>query len=46
MAVLELPAERRETLRGLIAPEVGSARFGEIVDQAERRERECLARAG
>ncbi len=45
VAVLERPAERRETLRGLIAPEVGSARFGEIVDQAERRERECLARA-
>ena len=46
VALLEPPGERRETLRGLIAPEVGSARFGENVDQAERRERECLARAG
>ena len=45
VVVLEPPDERRETLRGLIAPEVGSARFGEVVDQAERRERECLARA-
>ncbi len=45
VVLLEPPDERRETLRGLIAPEVGSARFGEVVDQAERRERECLARA-
>jgi hypothetical protein len=46
VALLEPPDEQRETLRGLIAPEVGSARFGEIVDQAERRERACLASAG
>lgn len=45
VALLEPPDERRETLRGLIAPEVGSSSFAEIIDQAERRERECLARA-
>merc|ERR1711969_462802 len=45
--VTELEGEpyRRETLRGLIAPEVGPAEFGAIVDESEAAERLCLARA-
>ena len=45
--VTELEAEpyRRETLRGLIAPEVGPSDFGAIIDAGEVAERQCLARA-
>lgn len=42
---LEPEADRREALRGLIAPEVGAASFDEIVRGAELREQQCLARA-
>lgn len=43
VAELEEPANRRETLRGLVAPEVDAARFDEIADAAEASERSCLA---
>ncbi len=45
--VTELEAEpyRRETLRGLLAPEVGPSDFEAIVDAGEAAERQCLARA-
>lgn len=39
---LEPPDHRRETLRGLVAPEVGGARFDQILDAADARERACL----
>ncbi len=42
---LEPEADRREALRGLIAPELGAASFDEIVSAAELREQQCLARA-
>jgi hypothetical protein len=45
VAELEPPADRREALRGLIAPEIGAASFDEIVSAAELREQQCLARA-
>jgi hypothetical protein len=45
VAELEPPANRRRTLRGLIAPELGSARFDTIMDRAEAGERRCLAGA-
>jgi hypothetical protein len=35
--------QRRSTLRGLVAPEVESARFDSFVDAAEQAERQCLA---
>jgi hypothetical protein len=46
VARLEPPSDRRESLRGLIAPELGVASFGAVMDAAEERERTCLARAG
>ena len=45
VAELEPGAFRRQALRGLIAPELGSSRFDAILDDAEQRERSCLARA-
>ncbi len=41
--LMEEPAYRRETLRGLIAPELDATSFGVIVDGAEAREKNCLA---
>jgi hypothetical protein len=35
--------QRRSTLRGLVAPEVDSARFDSFADAAEQAERQCLA---
>ncbi len=46
VAELEPPAYRRPTLRGLVAPEVGSDRFDAIVETAEIREHRCLAQRG
>ncbi len=46
VAELEPAPHRRETLRGLVAPEVGTARFAEILERAEARERSCLANGG
>ncbi len=43
---LEPAADQRNTLRGLIAPEVTPADFDAIVDRAEAAERLCLASAG
>lgn len=40
---LEEPEHRRETLRGLIAPELDPVSFGVIMDQAEEVEQACLA---
>jgi hypothetical protein len=45
VARLEPPPDRRESLRGLIAPELGVASFAAAMDAAEERERSCLARA-
>jgi hypothetical protein len=45
VAELEPEAYRRQTLRGLIAPEVANSRFDAILDDAEKRERGCLAEA-
>ena len=42
---LEPADDRREALRGLVAPELGVASFDEIVSAAELREQHCLARA-
>ncbi len=43
---LEPRQYRRETLRGLVAPELGAAEFDALMDKAEARERACnLARA-
>jgi len=42
---LEPPSDRRESLRGLIAPELGVASFDTLMDAAELREQQCLARA-
>lgn len=41
----EAGEHRRETLRSLLAPEIGSARFGEILEAAEAAEQSC-ARGG
>jgi hypothetical protein len=41
---LEAPSDRRESLRGLIAPELGVASFDAVMDAAELREQRCLAR--
>jgi hypothetical protein len=46
VAELEPPDYRRQTLRGLIAPEVGMSHFDTILDVAETRERRCLAEPG
>jgi hypothetical protein len=45
VAELEPPSDRREALRGLIAPELGVAEFGSILDAAEGRAQTCFARA-
>jgi hypothetical protein len=42
---LEPEPLRRPVLRGLIAPGLPAARFGEILDAAERRERACHGRS-
>jgi hypothetical protein len=42
---LEYPPYRRETLRGLIAPEVSPAGFEAMMDEAEAAEQRCLASA-
>jgi len=41
---LESPESRRQTLRGLVAPELAAERFDVVADSAESRERSCLAR--
>ncbi len=41
VAELEGEEYRRETLRSLIAPELDAARFDAMVDESERRERDC-----
>ena len=43
VAELELENHRRETLRGLIASEVGPAHFDEVLDRAEANESRCNA---
>jgi hypothetical protein len=43
---LEPEAHRRETLRGLVAPEVGTVHFARILEAAEARERSCRANGG
>ena len=43
VAKLEPPAERRNTLRGLVAPEIDTGRWDAIADTAELSERQCLA---
>ncbi len=43
---LEPAPYRRETLRGLLAPELAPARFGAVYDAAERRESDCRASVG
>jgi hypothetical protein len=43
VAELEPEGHRQETLRGLVAPEVGTARFARILEGAEAHERSCLA---
>jgi hypothetical protein len=42
---MEAPEHRRSTLRGLVAPELGTVRFGSLIDEAESREQRCLAGA-
>jgi hypothetical protein len=46
VAELEPPGSQRQTLRGLVAPELGVERFDAITDIADARERSCLAREG
>ena len=43
---LESEPYRRDTLRGLVAPEVGPAEFDRMIDRAKSAERSCLASAG
>jgi hypothetical protein len=45
VAELEPAPYRRETLRGLIAPEVSPAGFDTMMDEAEAAEQRCLASA-
>jgi hypothetical protein len=45
VAELESPSYRRETLRGLIAPEVSPAGFEAMMDEAEAAEQRCFASA-
>jgi hypothetical protein len=45
VAKLEPASDRRESLRGLIAPELGVDQFDAAMDAAELREQTCLARA-
>ena len=42
---LEPPAYRRETLRSLMAPELGAVEFAAAVDHAEAAESSCIARS-
>ena len=42
---LEPPESRRQTLRGLVAPELAAERFDAVADFAESRERSCRAAA-
>jgi hypothetical protein len=46
VAELEQEPYRRETLRGLVAPEVSPAHFDAMLDEAEAAERRCFASAG
>jgi hypothetical protein len=46
VAELEPPESRRQTLRGLVAPELAAERFDAIADAAESREQSCRAGAG
>ena len=46
VAELEPPESRRQTLRGLIAPELAVERFDAISAAAESREQSCRASAG
>lgn len=43
VADLEQPPHRTETLRGLIAPELGSEAFAGFVASAESQQRDCIA---
>jgi hypothetical protein len=43
VARVESPEQQRATLRGLVAPELDSARFDAAMDAAEGAERSCLA---
>jgi hypothetical protein len=43
VAKVETPEQQRATLRGLVAPELDPARFGAVMEDAERAERQCLA---
>jgi hypothetical protein len=43
VAKVEPLDERRDTLRGLVAPEIDATRWTAITDQAELSERQCLA---
>lgn len=43
VAELEAPAQRSETLRGLVAPETDPTRWNGFLEGAERAERQCLA---
>jgi hypothetical protein len=43
VAKVEPPAERGDTLRGLVAPEIDPGRWSAISDAAESAERHCLA---
>ena len=42
----EAPQHRTETLSSLLAPEIGSARFAEILEGADAAERSCARPAG
>lgn len=46
VAELEPRASRRQTLHGLISPELAGDRFDAIADAAEARERRCLGGGG
>jgi hypothetical protein len=45
VAELEPPAHRRQTLQGLVAPELSPASFERFVTTADQRESTCLGRA-
>jgi hypothetical protein len=44
VAELEPPESRRQTLRGLVAPELAAESFDAVADLADSRERGCLGR--
>ena len=46
VAELEPPASRRQTLRGLLSPELSVEHFDAVVEDAEARERSCIAGDG